>query len=403
LLNDYRGIPSQARYIIVGTFFSQLAVGLIFTDLAYFLTTIRALPATFAGLLFTIEGLTSVALSIPVGVLSDRYGRKKFVVAGNLVVSLSVATLSISSNLFVLASAAMFAGVSEASFTGSTGALLAEKAGDSRRTSVFSLAALVSNAAFGLGGFVLLLIGPITSFGLSTAQAHVILYLVLAVLSLLSTPLLFKIEEKRYGSVRAGEFRIVSKTSRSILSKYIVANIFVATGAGLVVPLMSQWFAYRYGIPDSVSGSILGISNLLLAGATLAAPAAAKRFGVVRSIVLTEGLSTIFMFATPLPPSYAVSGSIYIVRAFLMNVSAPLSQSLIIGMVPERERGAASGISAAFWRMPNALSSYPGSALMKDGHLQLPFFMASGLYVASISLFWYWFRKARLPEEPAER
>ena len=120
----------------------------------------------------------------------------------------------------------------------------------------------------------------------------------------------------------------------------------------MIVPLMTAWMKAQYGIPDSLSGPILGISSIVVGVSTLAAPALAKRFGVVNAIVVTEAISTVFMFATPLSPNYIIASFVYTSRAFLMNMSSPLAQSMIMGLVPEDERGAASGISAALWRLP---------------------------------------------------
>jgi predicted MFS family arabinose efflux permease len=59
----------------------------------------------------------------------------------------------------------------------------------------------------------------------------------------------------------------------------------------------------------------------------------------------------------------------------------------------------ASGINTALWRLPNALSTFIGAYLMFVGQLAAPFFIASILYTISIALFWFYFRKTKLPEE----
>jgi predicted MFS family arabinose efflux permease len=82
-----------------------------------------------------------------------------------------------------------------------------------------------------------------------------------------------------------------------------------------------------------------------------------------------------------------------------MNMSNPLQQSMIMGLVAEDERGAASGVSAAFWRLPNALSTSIGAWLMGIRYLAAPFFLASLFYIVSIALFWYYFRETKMPEE----
>ena len=169
----------------------------------------------------------------------------------------------------------------------------------------------------------------------------------------------------------------------------------------MVVPLMTAWLRLQYGIPDVVSGPILGLVSIIIGVATLAGPPIAKKFGLVKAIVVTQLASTIFMFATPLSGSYIIANSVYCVRAFLMNMASPLSQSLIMGVVDEDERGMASGVNAALWRLPNALSTFIGAYLMSIGLLSLPFFIASILYSISIAIFWFYFRKIKMPEERA--
>jgi hypothetical protein len=75
---------------------------------------------------------------------------------------------------------------------------------------------------------------------------------------------------------------------------------------------------------------------------------------------------------------------------------------MIMGLVATEERGAASGISTALWRLPNALSSFIGAWLMGIGFLALPFFAATGFYVISIMMFWLFFKDTSMPEETAE-
>jgi predicted MFS family arabinose efflux permease len=74
---------------------------------------------------------------------------------------------------------------------------------------------------------------------------------------------------------------------------------------------------------------------------------------------------------------------------------------MIMGLINEDERGMASGVNAALWRLPNALSTFIGAYLMSIGLLAAPFFLASLLYSLSIGLFWYYFRKTKMPEEQA--
>jgi MFS family permease len=399
LLEEYRRIPSEARYLSYLTFFPSLAQGLIYTDLAYFLTKIRGLSDVFMGTIITVMGITMVISSTPLGILADRYGKKRFLIIGNMLASLTLVLFALTANPAILVAAALVEGVTEGAFAASSTALLAEKAGNEARTSAFSLVAFLSNMAWGIAGFAIPAVSVLQALGIGGVEAHVVLYLIFAALSLASTLIILKVRDS--GSTRRiTRLRdFIPRKSGGVLIRYGLTSAIVAFGAGMFVPLMTRWFNLRYGVPDTVSGPILGISGFLIAAATLAAPLLARRMGMVRSIVLTEGFSAIFMVATPISPDYITAGAVYSIRSFMMNLANPLSQSMVMDLVAEEERGAAAGISAAIWRLPNSISTGIGAGIMGAGLLGLPFYIATVLYLLAISLFWSFFRNSRLSQD----
>jgi MFS family permease len=399
LFSQYRSIPDQAKLLIALNFIPGLALGFIYTDLSYFLTSVRGLSIPFTSLVITVMGLTVVGTSIPFGILADRYGRRKFVIVGNLLASITLASFALTATPALLVLAAVVEGSTEAAFASAGTALLAEKAGEAHRTTAFSLSAFLSSIGWGLSGFAIPLVLVLESFGLNNLQAHVTLYLVLAASSVAVTPLLFRIEESRTSAKAKNIREFLPRKSRGVMVKYAVTVVLIAFGAGLFNPLMTLWFKLAFGVPDTVSGPVIGLSGFLIAAFTLGAPNLARRFGLVKSIVLTQGLSMVFMIAVPIAPTFAAAGGVYVIRTFIMNVAGPLGTSLIMGLVDADERGAASGINAAITRFPNSISTVIGGAMMREGMLALPFYIASVLYSVSICLFWFFFRKAKLPEE----
>lgn len=395
----YGEIPSKAKLLIYLSFFPSLALSLIYTDLAYFLTEVQGLGEVFTGVVLTTMGLTVVAVSIPIGILAERYGLRRFLVIGNILASITLLTFALTTNQFLLIVAAITEGTTEASFATAGTSLLTGLAGNVSRTTAFSLSSFLQNLAYGLGGFALPLVVVLESFGLSNASAHVTLYIVVALMGAAVTPILLRIPESARREKAKSVREFLPSKSKSVMVKWSVTNVMVAFGAGLFVPLMTLWFTLMYGVPDSLSGPVIGLSGFLIAAVSLVAPFLAKKFGLVRASVLTEGLSMAFMVFVPLSPTFLIAGFVYTVRSFLMNVASPMNSSLIMGLVSPDERGAAAGISSAVWRLPNSLSTTVGADMMNVGLLALPFYLATGLYAASICLFWVFFRKARLPEE----
>ncbi len=400
----YGGFSKEAKYLIYQSILPAVAYGMFYTDISYFLTTVQGLSYEFMGLVVTVMGVSTFAASVPLGIAADRYGRKKMLIVGNLIAGLIIALFALTTDPAALLVAAIFEGVSEAAFSASSGALLAEKAANKQRNSIFALYGFAQSIAYGVGSIAIPGVVVFQALGFTEKTGHALLYVILAMLSLMSTVILVKVTEakrKKPTSEVTITQKAMHRESRNILAKYVLTSAIIAFGAGMVVPLMTAWLKAAYGIPDTISGPILGVASLFIGIATLASPILARKMGLIKSIVATQAASTIFMLITPLSPNYALASSVYTVRAFLMNMASPMSQSMIMGLVDEDVRGAASGVNAALWRLPNALSTYIGAYLMDKGQLQLPFYLASLLYAVSIALFWYYFRKTKMPEELA--
>jgi len=393
-------MPNEANYLIVQSIFPSLATGMFYTDLSYFLTAVQGLPDYLMGIIMTLMGVSAFISSIILGIAADKYGRKKLYITGNIIASSIIALFALTTNIHILLTAALLEGISEGALFATSSVLLAEKAGDQRRTSVFSLFAFVNNIFFGIGSFTILAVAFFENLGFTTVESHRTLYVILAILSLASTLIMLKVTESKTLRARQPSLKeLLRIKAKNIIIKYVVVSAIVAFGAGIVVPLMTRWLHRQYGVSDAISGPILGVANIIIGVATLAAPPLAKKIGLVNAIVVTQGLSTIFMFLTPLQPEYLSASFVYTIRTFLMNMASPLQQSMIMGLVAEDERGAASGVSAAFWRLPNAISTSIGAYLIGIGLLAAPFFLASLFYVISIWMFWIYFRNTKLPEE----
>lgn len=406
-LNDYRGIPSQALLLIILSFVPSIVIGFIYTDLSYFLPNVQwsGIPSSTAnlwlGVTIGVMASTLVVASLPLGIAADRYGRRKMLIIGNVAASLSLVGFALTANLALILVVAVIEGIGEAAFAVSGSALLADLAGDEKRTVSFSLIAFLGWIAGALGGFSVRTVVSLQSIGLNSAQAHIALYLTIGLVSLSVTPFVLRIQEKPRTINPSQRERqgFLPKKSAPVLKRFLFCSIMIALGAGLFVPLMANWFFHAYGVTDAVSGPVLGISGILTAVAVFLSPKLARKFGLVRAIVMTQALSTIFMVMVPTAPSFEAAASIYTVRVFLMNLSNPLSQSMIMGLVAPEERGVASGVSASLWRLPNAASSTVGAYWIGLGLLSLPFYVATVLYVCSISSFWFLFKNAKLPEE----
>jgi MFS family permease len=197
LLSSYRGLPKEAKYLIYSAALPFVAYGMFYTDLSYFLTSVQGLSLPLMGLIVTVMGVSTFVASIPLGVLADKYGRRRMHIVGNVLASAIIAVFALTTNVAVLLVAAVVEGIGEAAFAASANALLAEKAQEKRRTSAYSLFGFVQCMAFGVGSLMIPLVMVFMGFGFTNREGHVLLFVFLAILSLSSTLFMFKISEPR--------------------------------------------------------------------------------------------------------------------------------------------------------------------------------------------------------------
>ncbi len=409
--DEFKGIPREANLLIFASLFNWAAAGLLFITLQVFLV-LEGLSFATSGLILTVFGITSASSTLLFGALANRYGRRRFVVVGGLLSALSLALFGlVGTNIPLLFSSAVLSGLSEAMFAASWTAILADKAGNAKRTSAFSLSFFVSTISAAVGGFSASVLGPLDNMlGISLVEGHRYLFVSVALVSLLGPALALRVSESKTTSGPLGfdfnsrrvSWRATYQSWKPVL-KYSFTGALIAFGAGLVIPLVPGWAYLKFGVKDDVSAPIFGgINSLVMGLANLATPRIARSFGTVRTIVLTQASSTIFLFSMPFTPNFPVASAVFITRSSLMMMSNPTEQSLLMGLVSDDRRSMASSISAALWRFPNSFSTGIGAYIMGLGgffYLGLPFWICTIFYLTSISLFWYFFKDVRLPEE----
>jgi predicted MFS family arabinose efflux permease len=106
---------------------------------------------------------------------------------------------------------------------------------------------------------------------------------------------------------------------------------------------------------------------------------------------MTQALSTVFMLAIPFVPGAAPAALFYVLRSGLMNMAAPLNDAFMMSIIAPEERGLASAINSIMWRLPNSITTVAGGIMLAAGDFYTPFLIATGMYMLSIAMFYYFF------------
>ena len=384
------------KWLIYLSSFGSVSFGyLIILVSAYLPEPEVGLTSADVGLLIGIMGITFVACAIPVGILADRKGRKWILIIGMAGTVPPILVFALTQNMSYLIIASIVMGVTESAFLASWNALIADLTPIEHRNSAFALSFVVGTAASGIG-LALPFVLPWfeSTYGWDSYSVHMNTMILLGLLTIPS-PFVYWYLLKDLKEELKPNPKFIKGKSLKFLIKFSGINSMIGLGAGFIIPLIPTWFLLKFGVLDTYSGPLLAVSNVTMGLAAFASTGLAKKRGMVPAIVLTQAISTVFMFSLAFIPNAYLAASMYLVRAALMNMAIPLLDSFLMGVVSKEERGVASALNAILWRLPNSASTVVGGYMLAAGQFEAPFIIASILYAVGVSLFYRAFKDVK--------
>ena len=378
--------PPGTRLLLASSFVATVPMGYLLVVLPLYLVRAGIQPA-FIGLLFTVSGLVSSLIVAFSGVLADRWGRRRFVMAGTLMPVLSYFVFAVTTEPAWLVAASVLGGVGLAN--GAAGALtissfdalLAEKATEGQRTRVFAASQALWSLALAVGSIAAAVPTMLrASFGVADLESYRLPYLAMAALTVAAAALLIPLREDI--SVRAA--RVASgwlpRRSRPAIATYALGIGFLGFGLGIAVQLLPLWFGLRFGVNEADLGPWYAATQLLSLGTVLVIPTLERRLGGPRTVLFALFASGTCLALIVLAPVFTVAASLFVVRGFFTNLSWPFHQSLLMAATVPEERATAVGSGFAVWGFTNALGPLASGALLGAGVFVLPLLVGSLMY-----------------------
>lgn len=397
-----KSIPRRVKFLVFSQVLNTMGFGYFLIYLSGYLVDVRVLNGGSVGILFGLEGLVVIAAGIPLGMLSDKHGRKWFLIGGNVLLPPTMLIFALTYDFSLFLVAAALAGLGEAASLSAWNAIIADQTDTGNRDAAFSLSFIVSSVGLSAGMSLPLVMPTLeAASGMTSARVHSDALLLIGLASIV-IPLVLWVLLRNYHEKPKHEEGTKDSSDLKLLLKFSGMNGLIGLGAGLIIPLMATWLLYKFSVPDTFSGPFLAVSGLTIAFAALGSSRLSKRFGLFRAILMTAGSSTVFMFSMAFIPNLYLAGGVYIIRASLMNMASPLMDSYLMGIINPGRRGLASAISAIVWRLPNSLSTILGGFILAAGFntgnhflYDVPWLGAVAFYVAGIALLYTNFRNVK--------
>ncbi len=407
-----RGMGSNARRYLLFTGLSSIgwAIGSLCLNLYLHAIGYRQ---DFIGLLNGLPSMVVIFVGLPIGMLADRKGYLKFIVIGTAINTLTTLGLALSVGKAPLMAFAVISGVA-----GSAGWILGAPflmsiTSPKERVFLFSLqsAVMTGTGFLGslMGGAVPRLMA--TRFGVSSGDVLPLRFALLVIVlfnALSMLPLMGMKEPKKAAaagdggtgaSVKPASPLPRSRAELGLYLKLLSLETLVALGAGAMVTFFQLFFNMKFKLPPERIGPIFAFAAIGTTLATLATPLLARRFGRVRTVVLSQLASVPFLLTLAYSTSLPAVIAAYYLRDALMNMVWPVQQTFVLEQVAENQRATLTSLSAILGSMGRG-----GLGPVISGYLQvvsgfsLAFTFTTVCYVLGAGLFWYFFRHAERPK-----
>lgn len=395
-VHDPGRLPPVARRLIMLRGARSLTQGALFVDLALYLARL-GWSGTEIGLVLTGGGLITGLLSLVVGVTSDRYKRKPFIVGNEILTLVAAVTAFWARSPVLLALPIILAGFgrgangSAGPFASAEQAWLAHVTPPERRGRIFSLNTATGFFGMGVGALLAAFPGWV-HLGL---LGYRLLFILPMLASLFNLSLLATTPESRPTPVRTaptGRVRVKRRHENRSLFKLVMLNSVNGFAVGLIGPLMAYWFSVRFGIGPASIAPVMALAFAVTGVASLLTGRLTERVGIVKSVVGMRTVGLALLILLPIMPTYPLAALIYFLRSGFNRGSVGARQAVVASLVDDERRGFASSLNATSFQFPQALGPALAGTLIEQGFLILPFYLAFVFQLVYVVGYWRTFR-----------
>lgn len=349
------------------------------------------------GILLSIATFVSAIHHITFGMLSDRFGRKKFLVLGGIFASLRFLIFAISQDFWMLALGQGIGAMGEGAGAGQpvVSGYIADKTGISERRVVFSAMAVTNALTTTLGSLMAGLPAIFeATLKLDVISAHVTIFWIGLVITCLSMVFLLWLEDVQPGIKMTSEEVVESDYNRDwrIIAKFSLVRSTSGVGLGFIQSLMDLYFFIRFGTGGEVLGPIYALARFMSMFSYALIPSVTERWGEIKPLVASRMITAGLALGFSMVNWYPLAVALLIGFRLMMMFTMPIRQSFATGLVNPRDTATAIGISN-FARMSlRTIAPTVAGYMFEAISLSTPFISGAIFMVLNGILYRAWFQ-----------
>lgn len=356
------------------------------------------------GAVATATLLGSATLTLTVGLLANRIGRRTLLLRAALLMVATGLGFAFLHDFWPLLLVAFVGTLNPSSgdvsvFLPTELALLPQTTSDRQRTALFARFSMTGSlvAAFGaLAAGLPALLATRTGVPLDAAiEGMFILYAALG----LAIMVLYRDLSPAIEPNRREPAAPLGPSKRTV---FRLAALFSldSFGSGLVVQsLLALWLFQRFGLSVGTTATIFFWTGLLSAFSALLAVRIASRIGLLNTAVFTHLPANIFLMLTPFMPRVELAVLLLLLRSAFSQMDVPVRNSYVMAVVTPPERPAAASVTAVPKSIASALGPLISGWLFSLSVFGWPLVIAGALKGTYDLLLLWRFRALRPPEE----
>lgn len=395
-LRDYgahlRLFSRDARLYLTGAFLLGIGFGVFQLLLNLYLREL-GFRETFIGSVLSRQSLGAMLVAVPAAMVMARASLKRILVLSTpLAVAGYALQASITGPAWLL-TASLFTGMVTMIYRVAGAPFFMRHSSPVERAYLFSMNFAVATAAGvvgSLGG------GALPAFyaryvGPGPLPYRLALLTGAAIAACAVVPFLLIREPKERGG--DGTFRMPGPAERRLLFKLCIPGFIVGAGAGLIIPFLNLYFKSVFGAPTPLIGAFFTAMSFAMTAGIMLGPVLARRFGMIRAVVLTQLASMPFMLAMGFTKSLPVAAACFLFRAALMNMGQPISTHYAMERVKPESHAVTNSFLMLACTSAWTVSAAVGGAVIERFGFTASFVLAVGLYLVSTALYQGFFGK----------